>query len=455
MEKRFPYGDQFSPDKITWSELIRIIEANKGDKKNLTEEIGNTYFSSSRGANKGKMAMNCVLSIKSYGLINDTGSSYSTTDIFDTIKSEANDANRYIIFAKHILANVEGLNLLKAIDAMHARGEALQLEDINYELIDAGYKISTSCTYVSTMKAWLYRAGVFSDKSSYHIDWSVVNSLLGLDKHLIDELYKLDNQQKYFLMSMLSLGAVSFTTASAIASHTRNIYKIRLTSKSLVKEVLEPLADLGLIETLKSTGGRGAKSHQVKLTPKGVNELLEPLIKQLSEVTGHTLLSLNKPFAEVVKDLSHTNTYIKGEALELLAIWLIRILDLKFTQWRKRDKETGGAEVDVLAASDKIVYNRWQIQCKNTVSPVSVEVVAKEIGLTFLTKADVVMVVTTSNFTRDAHQYAEEVLNHSRYYLILLDGKDIKLIEKDNTAIIEILNQKAKAVFARKELSRS
>ncbi|MGK7886487.1 MAG: restriction endonuclease, partial [Crocosphaera sp.] len=108
-------------------------------------------------------------------------------------------------------------------------------------------------------------------------------------------------------------------------------------------------------------------------------------------------------------------------------------------------------EVDVLAASDRFVYSRWQIQCKNT-KKVDVDVLAKEIGITFVTGADVVMVVTTGQFTRDALQYASRMMEVSRYYMILLQKEDIESIKEDKTNIIKILDKQARRVFAKKEL---
>ncbi len=118
----------------------------------------------------------------------------------------------------------------------------------------------------------------------------------------------------------------------------------------------------------------------------------------------------------------------------------------------KNFKETGGGEVDVIAASDRVVYSRWQIQCKNTKSKVDVDIVAKEVGLTFVTKADVVMFVTTGECTANAVNYANQVTEVSRYYVILLDKHDIARILEDKARIIEILNIKARRVFAKREL---
>jgi hypothetical protein len=146
----------------------------------------------------------------------------------------------------------------------------------------------------------------------------------------------------------------------------------------------------------------------------------------------------------------------RGIALELLAIWLVRLLGLRFSSWRARSfYETGGGEVDVIAASDRIVYSRWQIQCKNTRSKIDVDTVAKEVGLTFLTHADVVLVLTTSGFTSAAIDYSNQVTELSRHYVILLDGADIAEVTADKSKIVDILNVKARRVFAKREIGRS
>ena len=188
------------------------------------------------------------------------------------------------------------------------------------------------------------------------------------------------------------------------------------------------------------------------MTDKSINELVGELINTIAELTDLSNIELNRSFENVINDLEHSDKHIKGKALELLAIWMIRLTGLRFSQWRLRSyQSTGGGEVDVLAASDRFVYSRWQIQCKNT-KKVDVDVLAKEIGITFVTGADVVMVVTTGQFTRDALQYASRMMEVSRYYMILLQKEDIESIKEDKTNIIKILDKQARRVFAKKEL---
>ena len=75
--------------------------------------------------------------------------------------------------------------------------------------------------------------------------------------------------------------------------------------------------------------------------------------------------------------------------------------------------------------------------------------------MTFATRADVVMVITTSSFSGDAVSYANLVTDTNRQYVILLDGNDIERIIKDRARIVDILNIKARRVFAKRELGVS
>lgn len=74
--------------------------------------------------------------------------------------------------------------------------------------------------------------------------------------------------------------------------------------------------------------------------------------------------------------------------------------------------------------------------------------VAKEVGLalTFL-YSNVVLVVTTGQFTGDAHVYSEHVMRTSNLNVILLDGKDLQQISTEPTHIIRIMHRKARRVM--------
>ena len=475
-QRRFVYGDQFDKVKTPLLDLLQLCTENNGDRPALQEAIRESYFPGHGNSdNSKKMAMNCLLSLNAYGLISftdKTNKQYDMTDISrELVELAREDARNHLDgvdtlgpehtpsmfrrFAVHILTELNGLLLLRLIENIRARGEQVTLEYLGEEMNDLGLKIPPNSTYISTMRSWLAQANVFH-LTSYEINWDVVYDLLHMDAVAINRLYDLSPEQKYFLLSLVSLDAVEFMPSNAAANHARSVYSVRITTKNLVKDVIEPLEERGLIESRKTTVGRGAKPHDVRLTQQAQNDLLKPLLESLSLVTELTTAELNRTFESVVADLQSEDIYIKGIALELFAVWIIRLLGLRFSQWRLRSKEaTGGGEVDVMAASDKIVYSRWQIQCKNVRSVVTVDTIAKEVGMTFATRADVVMVITTSSFSGDAVSYANLVTDTNRQYVILLDGNDIERIIKDRARIVDILNIKARRVFAKRELGVS
>ena len=457
---KFTYGHQFEPKTMNLPELLQLCGDCQPNRSLLQEAISKRYYSShsvkndlQKEENRSKLAMNTFLSLRAYQLvesINDDDWQYQLTDIANEILQHHDDPDEVAkIFARHILVNLTGMSLLKAVEAINSRGDKPKLELIGYELQEMGYSLSPNAIYVSTMRQWLEKGNVF--EKNYEINWDRVYNILELDKDYIDEIYTLTSEQKYFLLAMLQMSIIKLTKWNDIANYAVSVYKVRFSSKSFVKEVIHPLVEAGLIETEKTTGGRGAKPNLVKLTEKAQRELLSKLLASIANLTQISQTELNRSFEDVVSDLDNSNKYIKGKALELLAIWMIRLTSLRFTKWRKRDYETGQGEVDVLAASDRFVYHRWQIQCKNT-KRVDVEVLAKEVGMTFVTGADVVMIVTTGEFTRDAFQYAYRMMEVSRYYMVLIQKDDIEAIKKDKTNIIKILDRRARRAFAKKEL---
>ena len=457
---KFTYGHQFEPKTMKLTDLIQLCKSYQPNRRALQEEIARTYYSnhsrennSQQEDNRSKLAMNTFLSLRAYKLVESIGDDdwqYQVSDLANEILENRDNPQEVArIFARHILTNLTGMSLLKAVDAINSRGDQPKLDLIGYELQEMGYSISPNAIYVSTMRQWLQEAGVF--ERQYQINWDQVYDILELDKDYIDELYTLTSEQKYFLLAMLQMSITELTKWNDIVKYGISVYKVRFPSKSFVKDIIQPLVNTGLIETEKTTGGRGAKPNLVKLTQKAQKELLSKLLESMADMTEISQTELNRSFDDVIQDLEHPDKHIKGKALELLAIWMIRLTSLRFTKWRKRDYETGQGEVDVLAASDRFVYHRWQIQCKNT-KRVDVEVLAKEVGMTFVTGADVVMIVTTGEFTRDAFQYAYRMMEVSRYYMVLIQKEDIESIKRDKTNIIKILDKRARRVFAKKEL---
>jgi site-specific DNA-methyltransferase (cytosine-N4-specific) len=130
-------------------------------------------------------------------------------------------------------------------------------------------------------------------------------------------------------------------------------------------------------------------------------------------------------------------------ALEALAFKLMRLIDLDYVATRLRGTATGGAEVDVIFESSRLVFSRWQIQCKNT-DRVSLDDVAKEVGLTHLLKSNVIVIVSTGEIGPEARKYANKVMADSNLCVVMVNGSDVRQIEANPATIVDVFNREAK-----------
>ena len=138
-------------------------------------------------------------------------------------------------------------------------------------------------------------------------------------------------------------------------------------------------------------------------------------------------------------------------ALEALAFKLMRIIDMDYVATRLRGEATGGAEVDLVFESARLIYSRWQIQCKNTAN-VSLDPIAKEVGLTHFLKSNVIVVVTTGKFSSEAIRYSNAIMKDSNLCIVLIDKDDIQKISEDPSSIIDIFNKEAKRTMELKKI---
>ena len=237
--------------------------------------------------------------------------------------------------------------------------------------------------------------------------------------------------------------------ASDIRSHAEAIAGRRFDRANLPKTFLEPLRDAGLI-TYASGGTQGGKSAILTTTDKFKSHLLQPFIENTVSSLDATLTAYyTKPVKEIYEELDSKSPHIKGRALEAYAIHVMRLLGLRFVAWRKRAKEeTGQAEIDVVMAGLLGgVATRWQIQCKNKPSGnISLEDIAKEVGLTPLTKATHILIIANCQATSDAKVFATETMKTSPLTIIILEEMDFQRIRGNPASIATIIAEKSKEI---------
>jgi len=450
-----PFGSEFSPSQINLRQTLELIEQHAGNQAALQAAILATYFANHGGTgpnaakNRNTLAMNSRLGLKAYGIIDDTA---HFTDfgrqLFDL---RADEKALYETLARHILLNLHGMALVQCIRDMIAGGEDVSLNTLRSALAERGVDYPSGGKHPSMMRLWLEKAGVFVG-SRWQIDDIHLREVIGTDPAMYRELSKFTAEQRAFLRALANTGMTDPQPANEIVKLAAATYGVRFPEKSLPKLVLNALVAAGYITATKTTEGRGAKPFMVAPTAKVTVDLIEPLFDQLKDQTDPKLIELlRKPLAEVRTELKSDDINVKGLALEALAFKLMRLVDMDYMATRLRAAATGGAEVDLVFQSARLVYSRWQVQCKNT-DRVSLDDVAKEVGLTAFIKSSVIVIVTTGTIGGEARRYANKIMRDSNLAVVMLDGADLDRISANTSQIVDVFNREARMAMELKRL---
>lgn len=448
-----PFGSEFSPSQINLPTLLEIIHDNEGDWHDLEDAIRLQWFEShdTTEYNRRKLANNCKLGLIAYGIIDRDGNLTPFGGHLWNLKDD--EGALYAELGKHILLNLKGLEVVQTVGDMRQHGEKISLRTLRQWLGERGIHFPRGGKHPSIMRLWLEKARVVTSKD-WDIDFHRIEELIGLGADEIEELASLNLQQRTYLRTLALIGTEGPFFSNDIEKQARTLYGVEFDEKNLPKSVLYPLRDSGFITLQRGTKekGRGAKPFLITPTDKLKKKIIGPLLENLeSKVKDDLRLLLRKPLSEILEEVKSPDKHIKGLALEALAFNLMRLLDLEFRATRLRGKDTGGAEVDLIFESARLIFSRWQVQCKNT-KIASLDDVAKEVGLTFHLKSNVVMVVTTGKFSKDAKTYATNVMRTTNLNVILLDSTDLNKIRKNPPYIIESLNRQAQQAMKIKKL---
>ncbi|MGH6871255.1 MAG: restriction endonuclease [Rhizomicrobium sp.] len=444
-----PFGSEFSPSQIDLPKLLEIVERNQGKWKKLEAEILATYFSKHGAAgtkemgsyNRGKLANNCKLGMIAYGLIDREA---NFTDFGQRLYATRGKPKAlYAELARHILLNLHGMQLVQCIQDMTAAGEEVNLTTLRDGLAARGVHYPSGGKHPSIMRLWLALAGVVSG-NRWQIDEMRLREVLGTDTDEFEKLSRFTIEQRAFLRALANSGVTAPQPANAVAALAATTYGVKFPEKSLPNLVLKALIEAGYITAEKTTGGRGAKPFLVAPTKKLVAELIEPLLEQLKKQIDPKLIALLKrPLKDILAEIHSKDRYVSGLALEALAFKLMRLLDVTYVATRLRAEATGGAEVDLIFDSSRLVFSRWQVQCKNT-GHVSVDDVAKEVGLTHVLKSNAIIVVTTGEIGSQARRFANKIMADSNLAIVMIEGTDLQRIEANAAAIVDVFQREAR-----------
>lgn len=446
-----PFGSEFSPNQISLPEVLQFASQHGGDWKAFENAVYGRYFKGNKTSeyNRRKLANNTKLGMIAYGIVDREA---RLTEFGNKLLACPDDKSRYELLGRYILLNLHGMNLVQCILDMNAAGETVDLISLRERLEERGIHYPRGGKHPSMMRLWLAKAGVFDD-SGYRVNEAVLQKLAGTSADDFNVLAMLSKEQQTFLKALANLPAGEYAS-NEIEKLATTSFGVKFNEKNLPKQVLYPLEEAGYITLIRGTkdGGRGAKPFMVKATPKFVADVITPLIAQLEkQLTPELRPFLRKPLAEIVDELGVSNKHVRGLALEALCINLMRLLDLQYVATRLRGTVTGGAEVDVIFDSSRLVFSRWQVQCKNT-SNVSLDDVAKEVGITHFLKSNVIVVVTTGQIGNEARRYGNKIMTDSNLAIVLIDGRDLKGIILSPCSIVDVFRREARHAMRLKTL---
>jgi site-specific DNA-methyltransferase (cytosine-N4-specific) len=447
-----PFGSEFSPSQISLRRVLELAKEHGGDWRAFEAAVRAGYFEdhATSDYNKGKLANNTKLGMIAYGIIDRDA---VLTDLGQHLYAlREQEEQLYAALARHILLNRHGMTLVQCVLDIQAAGETVDLVKLREWLEERGIHFPRGGKHPSIMRLWLETAGVFS--ANWRVNEARLEEIAETSPAGLEVLARFSPEQRAFLKTLANIGSSGPHLSNDIEKLATATYGIRFNEKSLPKQVLYPLEAAGYITLARGTkkAGRGAKPFLVGSAEKLVADLINPLLEQLEKQSeGDLRPLLRKPLGDVMAELDSADKHVRGLALEALAFKLMRLIDLTYVATRLRGAATGGAEVDVIFEATRLVFSRWQVQCKNT-ARVSLDDVAKEVGLTHFLKSNVIVMVTTGTVGNEARKYANKIMTDSNLCIVMIDSADIGTIIAKPAGIADIFNREARYAMKLKAL---
>lgn len=447
MKSDLPNSSQFSPTQTPLPDLLKIVERFEPDRETVTQKILARFYP----GRDTQLAKNTVIAMSQYGLVDkpkEDQAVVSLTDLGRALSKKAEqgaNADLYDEFAKHILLNLRGLDVVTCVQDIVASGNKPTKDRLVKELRSRGIYHPPNGTHANGMRQWLESSGLVS-KNEWIPNEKKLEKLLGTGLETLEVYAGLTQEQRDFAKAFARLD-VEEALSNEVARYATSLFGTEFAEGGLPQSVLFALQDADLIVAKKTTAGRGAKPYVVRPTQKLKNELIEPMLTAIENSIGVQYRRLVRmKYADILSGLTSKSTHEKGLALEALAFYLARLLGLEFVQWRLRSNKTGGGEVDVVMEGARLIFSRWQIQCKNS-KQATLGDIAKEVGIAQVIKANVVLVVTTGKIGAEARRFAEQAMRETNLYVALVDGTHLQELHNSPAKIANIMNTQAEGAM--------
>jgi hypothetical protein len=457
MVMRLPSFSDFSPE-ILGQDLrncMSVIQQYAPDDAKVIEEWARLYFG---GARNKRSSNNIPATLGSTGLIVRGVRPFTLTAFGQQVLNANSPTEAAEIFCKEIIEKQNGIKLIDAVRELVGRGVQVTKQSLKKELTRLGIgQLSTGTTDHTTLKNWMTVAGIFhGEKNKPQINDEVLKRLIGISGTEHDEFGGLSLAQQIFLELVrkqheIDAGPflISKLLDACLTSHSH-----LFSEDQFAREVRQPLVEGGwIIVNNLALGRQGGKSGRVSGTAKLLGIPLDRIVPDFSQVVPADLRKkIRTPLIQILKDLD-SNSHVGGIALELLALRMILDLRLEPRNFRLRSRDTAYAEVDVTAEGSHLLFSRWVFQCKRikTTAKVGVSDVAKEVGIAVYTKAHVIAMVATTDFTADAYEYAREITKATHLQFLFLPKKAVERYLKEGQGfLLHYVMENAGKVMAEK-----
>lgn len=430
-------GGWFHPDRLRLAPntacrlpyLLGLVGDRRLSQSEVRREVVAACTLSTTAEPHSVRTVRTTLGSNGYGLVDE---SFRFTEIGRKLyECREDEQTLYDEFARHILLNLHGLKILDIINDLQMAGESTTTTNITMELRrQYDLYVKESSTHWNQMRGWLAQAGVINTGTHHiRVEWAKLDQLAGVESDDRLALAGLSEPQEAFMRALVAIDPAEPIQNNKIREVAETAFDTYIDSKSITSNVLDPLEEAGFIE-YEPTVEHSGKPSVVSLTDSFEGDVLYPVLESVSDRTGVPREVLRSSFDEIQTRMDSDLTYVKGRALEALAVKIGRLLDLTFTGWQVRGTETGGAEVDVVMDSTGVSFSRWQIQCKNTTSDLQTKHVAREVGLAPLLQTNVILLVARAGVVPDARAFAKRVMAEGNLTVLFITGDDLDELDE-------------------------
>ncbi len=453
--RRLPSFNDFSPGIIgDVRQPLKILKDHASDWQQIVAEWDRAFFNS---AGNKRASTNIPATLTSLGLM--TRNPLALTDAGEAILAKPTPLEAAQQLVRHVVDAHNGMTLIDAVRSLNARGEAVSKDSLKRELEIVGVEgLSTATTDHTTLLNWMVEAGLFAREGRKNpvADDAAMKDVLGISDVERSDFAELALNQQIFLQIFRRVAegnGGSPLPAKQIIDECLRDHRGYFDEDQIRAKIVNPLAQAGWIELPQSrSAGRGGKSGTIAPTERLMGIPIEAVLPDFDQIIPADLRSkIDLPASEVKKLLSSKETYDRGLGLELLALKMILDIGIEPRAFRLRSRDTAYAEVDLTAEGKNLLFSRWNFQCKCVRSKVSLGDVAKEVGLAIYTKAHVVAVVTTSDFSSEAIAYAREITQTTHLQFLFINGAVVdRYLEKGASVLLDHVSKNAASVMAQK-----